>query len=49
MSTTDTTERGLESLIVKAMTGRSGLETSNVREGPDVIGGTRWLLGDPQE
>jgi len=48
--TTDTTEKGLESLIVKAMTGRVDLlspphvatETS-----VPVAGGTGWLLGDP--
>ncbi|HXG69482.1 MAG TPA: type I restriction endonuclease subunit R [Gemmatimonadaceae bacterium] len=49
--TTDTSEKGLESLIVRAMTGRTDLlspphvttETS-VR----VAGGTGWLLGDPK-
>jgi type I restriction enzyme R subunit len=48
--TTDTSERGLESLIVRAMTGRTDLlapphqptETS-----APVAGGTGWLLGDP--
>ena len=48
--TTDTTERGLEDLIVRAMTGRTEIlspphvptETS-----VPVAGGTGWLLGDP--
>jgi type I restriction enzyme R subunit len=48
--TTDTTERGLEDLIVRAMTGRTNLleppyvasETSS-----PVAGGTGWHLGDP--
>jgi len=47
--TTDTTERGLEELIVRAMTGRTDVlvpayvatETS-----APVAGGTGWLLGD---
>jgi len=49
--TTDTSEKGLESLIVRAMTGRTDLlspphvatETS-----VPVAGGTGWLLGDPK-
>jgi hypothetical protein len=49
--TTDTSERGLESLIVRSMTGRVDLlsppyvpsETST-----PVAGGTGWLLGDPK-
>ncbi|MCC6620209.1 MAG: hypothetical protein IT385_03080 [Deltaproteobacteria bacterium] len=49
--TTDVSEKGLESLIVKAMTGRVDLlsppfevtETS-----APVTGGTGWLLGDPK-
>jgi type I restriction enzyme R subunit len=48
--TTDTTEKGLESLIVRAMTGltdvlvptHAATETS-----VPVAGGTGWLLGDP--
>ena len=48
--TTDTSERGLEELIVRAMTGRTDVlapahvatETSS-----PVAGGTGWLLGDP--
>ncbi len=48
--TTDTSEKGLEALIVRAMTGRTDLlsppyvatETS-----VPVAGGTGWLLGDP--
>lgn len=49
MSHTDTSERGLEELIVRAMTGRTDVlvpahiptETSS-----PVAGGTGWLLGD---
>ncbi len=49
--TTDTTEKGLESIIVRAMTGRADLvsppyvvsETST-----PIAGGTGWLLGDPK-
>jgi type I restriction enzyme R subunit len=49
--TTDTTEKGLESLIVRAMAGRADLisppyvvsETST-----PIAGGTGWLLGDPK-
>jgi type I restriction enzyme R subunit len=49
--TTDTSEKGLESIIVRAMTGRTDLlspphvatETST-----PVAGGTGWLLGDPK-
>ena len=49
--TTDTSEKGLESLIVRAMTGRTDLlsppyvatETST-----PVAGGTGWILGDPK-
>ena len=48
---TDTSEKGLESLIVRAMTGRTDLlvppyeptETS-----VPAAGGTGWLLGDPK-
>ena len=49
--TTDTTEKGLESLIVRAMAGRADLvsppyvvsETST-----PIAGGTGWLLGNPR-
>lgn len=49
--TTDTSEKGLEGLIVRAMTGRIDLlsppyvpnETST-----PVAGGTGWILGDPK-
>jgi type I restriction enzyme R subunit len=49
--TTDTTEKGLESIIVRAMAGRADLvsppylvsETST-----PIAGGTGWLLGDPR-
>ena len=48
--TTDTSERGLEELVVRSMTGRTDVlvpahaatETSQ-----PVAGGTGWLLGDP--
>jgi type I restriction enzyme R subunit len=45
---TDTSEKGLESLIVKAMTGRSGLEPATA---PEVVAssGTGWLLGNPHD
>ena len=49
--TTDTSERGLESLIVRAMTGRTDLLVPpHVPTGFDapVAGGTGWLLGDPK-
>jgi len=49
--TTDTTEQGLESLIVRAMTGRTEL-ISPPHQATDtavpVAGGTGWLLGDPK-
>src|SRR3954469_4860590 len=48
--TTDTTERGLEDLIVGAMTGRtdflSPAHLATEMSAP-VAGGTGWLLGDP--
>ena len=48
--TTDTSEKGLEALILRALTGRTDVlvpahlatETS-----VPVAGGTGWLLGDP--
>ena len=52
MPTTDTSERGLETLIFRAMTGRSGLEPSpeTLREvAPTAAGGTRWLAGWPRD
>lgn len=47
---TDTSEKGLESLIVRAMTGRTDLlSPSHVATdtAAPVAGGTGWLLGDP--
>ncbi len=49
--TTDTTEKGLESLIVRAMTGRTELISpphQAVDTAVPVAGGTGWLLGDPR-
>jgi type I restriction enzyme R subunit len=48
--TTDTTERGLELLIVRAMTGRTEIVDPPplLTDTPvPVAGGTGWLLGDP--
>ncbi|MDC0740956.1 type I restriction endonuclease subunit R [Polyangium mundeleinium] len=48
--TTDTSEKGLERLIVRAMTGRTGLlEPPHVATDTavPVAGGTGWILGDP--
>ncbi|MFN9621991.1 MAG: type I restriction endonuclease subunit R [Cyanobacteriota bacterium] len=48
--TTDTTEKGLEALIVRAMTGRTDVlvPTHAATEASvPVAGGTGWLLGDP--
>jgi type I restriction enzyme, R subunit len=48
--TTDTTERGLEDLIVRTMTGRVALlspEHVATATSVPVAGGTGWLLGDP--
>ncbi len=49
--TTDTSEKGLESLIVRAMTGRTDLlsppHVATPTSAP-VAGGTGWLLGDPK-
>jgi type I restriction enzyme, R subunit len=48
--TTDTTETGLEALIVRAMTGRTDvLSPAHVvtEASAPVAGGTGWLLGDP--
>ncbi len=49
---TDTTEKGLESLIVKAMTGLASdavTPVDAVRKPPVSYGGTGWLLGDPTD
>ena len=49
--TTDISERGLENLIVRTMTGRTDLlvppHTPTGFDAP-VAGGTGWLLGDPR-
>lgn len=50
--TTDTSEKGLESLIVTAMTGRAWpepLSSTNVAQPPYSWGGTGWLNGRPEE
>ena len=47
--TTDTSEKGLESLIVAAMTGKTGVATSQPGEAADSegsFGGAGWILGD---
>jgi type I restriction enzyme R subunit len=47
---TDTSEKGLESLIVRAMTGRTDLLSpphAATDSAVPVAGGTGWLLGDP--
>jgi type I restriction enzyme R subunit len=47
---TDTTEKGLEALIVRAMTGRTDVlvpEHATTETSAPVAGGTGWLLGDP--
>ncbi len=49
--TTDVTEKGLESLIVRAMTGRTDLLSPPhlaTDTSVPVAGGTGWLLGDPK-
>lgn len=48
--TTDTTERGLEALIVSAMTGRTDVLSPSHQAtelSVPVAGGTGWLLADP--
>lgn len=51
MSHTDTSETGLESLIVKAMTGATGLPGSGdaVHEPVSLDGGVGWIAGDPHD
>lgn len=47
--TTDTSERGLEELIVRTMTGRTDVlspEHVAAETSVPVAGGTGWLLGD---
>lgn len=49
MATTDTTEKGLESLIVAAMTFDTALAQARPNEGHDpsaLYGGGGWILGD---
>lgn len=45
--TTDTSEKGLESLIVKHMTGADGLTLSAEPVSGD--GGNGWIAGDPKD
>jgi type I restriction enzyme R subunit len=48
--TTDTTEKGLEALIVRAMTGRTDVLVPThaaTETSVPAAGGTGWLLGDP--
>jgi type I restriction enzyme, R subunit len=50
--TTDTSEKGLESLIVRAMTGEpreTSPQAGAVHESPMSYGGTGWLAGDPSD
>jgi type I restriction enzyme R subunit len=49
--TTDTSEKGLESLIVTAMTGRPWPEpvAATTGEPPAAYGGTGWLNGRPED
>jgi type I restriction enzyme R subunit len=48
--TTDTSEKGLESLIMRYMTGTEGLPSDTAEEAaeaPAQAGGSGWLAGDP--
>jgi type I restriction enzyme R subunit len=52
MPTMDTSEQGLESLIVAAMTGYAAaqpVQTGLVGELPVRYGGTGWILGEPHD
>ena len=54
MSTTDTSEKGLETLIMQHMTGGEGLVFPTVAETPDEIaaakaGGSGWFAGNPKD
>lgn len=50
MPPTDTTERGLESLIMIAMTGEDGLgTTARAAEAPHALGGTGWIAGSHRD
>jgi type I restriction enzyme R subunit len=49
---TDTSEKGLESLIVATMTGDGGhthLQTGTVKETSAGYGGSGWIAGDPSD
>src|SRR5437773_331410 len=49
MAKTDTSEKGLETLIFQAMTGRTGLEAFSAvaqKVSPTEAGGTGWLPGN---
>src|SRR5258708_6484537 len=49
---TDTSERGLEELIVTAMTGRAkfaSVSEEEILEASEATRGTGWLLGDPRK
>jgi type I restriction enzyme, R subunit len=51
MPTTDTTEKGLENLIVTAMIGGATQESTTTEVVRDVtlpLGRTVWILGDPK-
>jgi type I restriction enzyme R subunit len=49
--TTDTTEKGLETLIVRHMTGTDGLAVApnSVAEAPTPYGGTGYIAGSPHD
>ena len=51
MSPTDTSEKGLESIIVRYMTGTTGLTVApnRVAERPPAYGGTGYTAGSPQD
>lgn len=47
---TDTTEKGLEEFIIRAMTGRTDVLVPAYKPtgtNAPVAGGTGWILGDP--
>ncbi|WP_457572424.1 hypothetical protein [Desulfovulcanus sp.] len=51
MMPTDTSEKGLETLIFRHMTGLTGLqpERDAVDDPPAPYGGTGWVAGDPAD
>ena len=51
IKTSDTSEKGLETLIVRAMTGTSGLFTDDgvLRDDAASYGDTGWVPGDPHD